>query len=216
MKDAILCTYMGCLLLSAVVAVAYNRSLGRWKLTIMSFYLPLIFIMEVYTAFRVHDGKSNDLAYNIYRPVTVVVFAIIYYSIPIMSRFRKMIIGITLVYLLLLVITFLFIVPIQRSNTSLTLARGACITFFAVFYLISLLLLDNIAEQKFWQPLNWVTIGVLVFYPVISISVGFQQYLYDNNATLLGFKLYQVIPRLLSIFMYGCFTYAFYLCKKKS
>lgn len=214
MKDAIFFTYMGCLLLSAIAAVVYGRYLGKWKLTIMAFYLPLIFIMEVYTGVRVDSGKSNDLIYNIYRPVTVIVFAIIYYSVPIMARFRKMIAGITIVYLLLLSIAFLFIVPIQRTNTSLTLARGACITFFAVFFLISLLLSDNIAEQKFWRPLTWITIGVLVFYPVISISVGFQQYLYDNNATLLGYKLYQVIPRLISIFMYGCFIYAFYLCKK--
>ena len=216
MKDVIFYTYMACLLLSGVTAIVYSRFLGRWKLTIMTFYLPVLFIMEVYTAIRAATGKSNYLVYNIYRPVSVFVFAVIYYSIPIMSRFRKMIVGITLVYLVLLVVAYSFIVSIEESNTSLTLARGICITFPAVFYLISLLLLDTVKEQKFWQPLTWITIGVLVFYPVISISVGFQNYLYDNNATVLGFKLYQVIPQLMSIFMYGCFTYAFYLCKKTS
>jgi len=207
---------MGCLLLSAVAAIVYSRFLGRWKLTIMTFYLPLLFLMEVYTAIRAANDKSNYLIYNIYRPISVIVFAFIYYSIPIMSRFRKMIIGITLVYLLLLVIAYSVIVPIKESNTSLTLARGICITFPAVFYLIGLLLLDTVEEQRFWQPLTWMTIGVLIFYPVISMSVGFQNYLYDNNATVLGFKLYQVIPQLMSIFMYSCFTYAFYLCKRKS
>jgi len=216
MKDVIFFTYMGCLLLSAVAAIVYSRFLGRWKLTIMTFYLPLLFLMEVYTAIRAANDKSNYLIYNIYRPISVIVFAFIYYSIPIMSRFRKMIIGITLVYLLLLVIAYSVIVPIKESNTSLTLARGICITFPAVFYLIGLLLLDTVEEQRFWQPLTWMTIGVLIFYPVISMSVGFQNYLYDNNATVLGFKLYQVIPQLMSIFMYSCFTYAFYLCKRKS
>jgi len=216
MKDIIFYTYMGCLLLSAVAAVAYSRFLGRWKLTIMTFYLPLLLLMEVYTAIRAANDKSNYLVYNIYRPISVIVFAYIYYSIPIMSRFRKMIIGITIFYLLLLAVAYSFIVAIQESNTSLTLARGICITFPAVFYLISLLLLDTVEEQRFWQPLTWITIGVLVFYPVISMSVGFQNYLYDNNATVLGFKLYQVIPQLMSIFMYSCFTYAFYLCKRKS
>jgi len=217
MKDAIFFTYMSALLLSAIAAIVYSRFLGRWKLTIMTFYLPLLFIMEVYLAGRVNvPGTSNDFAYNIYRPVTVIVFAILYYSIPVMSRFRNMIIGITLVYLLLIMVAYSFIVSIYGSNTSLTIARGICLTFFAVFYLVSLLLLDDITEQKFWQPLTWVTIGVLVFYPVISISIGFRSYLHDYGATLFGLKVYQVIPQLMSIFMYGCFTYAFYLCKKKN
>ena len=217
MKDAIFYAYMGCLLLSAITAIAYNRFLGRWKLTIMTIYLPLLFVMEVYLAWRVTiPGKSNDLAYNIYRPISVIVFALLYYSTPITARFRKMIVGITLVYLVLILVGYSFISSVYMNNTSLILARGICITFFAVFHLISLLLLDNVAEQKFWQPLTWITIGVLVFYPVVSISIGFRYYLYNYGATLFGLKLYQVIPQLMSIFMYSCFTYAFYLCKKTS
>ena len=184
----------------------------------MSVYLPLLFIMEVYLGWHLRQWptRSNDFAYNIYKPVNVIVFASLYYSLPIMSRFRKLIIGITAVYLVIIIIAYSFIVPIDVSNTSITLARGMCITFFALFYLISLLLVDNIAATKFWLPLTWMTIGILTFYPVTSISIGFYQYLRDYNATVFGLKLYQVVPQLMSIFMYSCFTYAFYLCKKKS
>jgi hypothetical protein len=218
MKQALFFTYISCLLLSAATAIIYRRYLIGRRLTIMAFYLPLLFIMEVYLAWHLHEwpDKSNDFAYNIYKPINVIVFAALYYSIPAMSRFRKLIVGITAVYLFIIIAAYAFIVPINVANTSITLARGICITFFAVFYLMSLLLLDNLAETKFWKPLTWITIGVLTFYPVVSISIGFYHYLRDYNATLFGLKLYQIVPQLMSIFMYSCFTYAFYLCKKKS
>jgi len=218
MKQALFFTYICFLLLSAVASIIYRRNLIGWRLTIMSVYLPLLFILEAYLAWHLHEwpAKTNDFAYNIYKPVNVIVFASLYYSIPIMSRFRKLIIGITAVYLFILIIAYSFIVSIDVANTSITLARGMCISFFALFYLISLLLVDDFAATKFWQPLTWMTIGILTFYPVASISIGFYHYLRDYNATLFGLKLYQVVPQLMSIFMYSCFTYAFYLCKKKS
>src|SRR5205085_12295501 len=152
--------YMGTLLLSAISAVVYRKSLVRWCLIIMTFYLPLVFIMEVYQALRLYIWKNpTAFVYNIYKPLSVVVFAAIYYSVPIMFRFRKLIVGITLAYLTVVVINYLFIVSIFQNNTYLTLARGICITFFAVFFLMGVFLLDKSAEEKFWQPLIWVTIG---------------------------------------------------------
>lgn len=218
MKQAIFVAYISCLLLSGITAVIYVRHLTRWKLSIMAVYLPLLFIMEVYLSWCLDHwpGKSNDFVYNLYKPVSLVVFAAMYYSVPIVARFRKMIVWIMSVYLVLNAVAYSFMIPIQESNTSLTLARGMSITFFAVFFLIGFLSLDDVEEQKFWQPLNWVTTGILLFYPVSSISTGFYPQLRDSAATLFGMKLYQIIPQLMSIFMYSCFTYAFYLCKRKS
>lgn len=217
MQSTLFFIYMGTLLASALAAIIYQRNLARWCLSIMVFYLPLVFIMEVYQALRLYVWKNpTAFVYNIYKPATVIVFAVIYYSLPPMFRFRKLIIGITAVYLIALVITYSFIDSIFANNTFLTFGRGICITFFGIFFLMSFFLLDNETEEKFWQPLMWITIGVLTFYPVISISLGLEGYLRRHNVTIGEFKLYQAIPRLMSIFMYSCFGYAFYLCRKKS
>jgi hypothetical protein len=40
--------------------------------------------------------------------------------------------------------------------------------------------------------------------------------LYAREATLYGLKLYQAIPKVMSLFMYPLFSYAFYLCQKKN
>ena len=210
--------YMAFLLASALVAIAYSRNLSKWHLKIMVLYLPLVFLMESYQAWKLFGlGKSTAPIYNIYKPISVLVFAAIYFSIPIMARFRKLIIGIVSVYLLVVLMSYIFIDSIfLTNNIYLTLARGICITFFCVFFLISFFLLDSFEKEKFWQPLIWVTVGAVTFYPVISISIGFHEYLRDYNATVFGTKLYQAVPQIMSIFMYSCFSYAFYLCKKKS
>ena len=209
--------YMGALLLSALSSIIYRKHLPRWHLSIMAIYLPLVFVLEVYTASRLYIWPhSTASVYNIYKPVSVIVFAIFYYFLPPVARFRKVIIGITVLYLLAVIFTYIFFTPLSINNTYLTLARGACISFFAIFFLMSIFLLDNPVEERFWLPVLWVTIGVLVFYPVISIAVGFEELLRNSQATVGGVKLYQAIPRLMSIFMYSCFSYAFYLCKRKS
>ena len=216
MEQTLKFIYMGALLASAVTAIIYRRRLAAWNLSIMTFYLPLVFIMEVYTGSLLSKGVPTAPIYNIYRPVTVLVFAIMYYSLPPMVRFRKWIIGIIILYLLAVPITYFYFDSFNNSNTYLTLARGICITFFGIFFLMSFLLLDNTTQEKFWRPVIWVTIGVLIFYPVISIALGLEELLRNSGATIGGLKLYQAIPRLMSIFMYSCFSYAFYICKTKS
>lgn len=179
-------------------------------------YLSLVFLMEVYLKWHpyIWPLKSTVIVYNFYRPLSVLFFACIYYSVPVMQRFKKVIIGIVAVYLFVTVLTHIFSTPISEPNIYLILARGFCNTLFAIFFLFSYFHLDNAALERHWRPLIWVTIGVVTFYPVISISLGFHEYLRDLDATFFDLKLYQAIPQLMSLIMYSCFSYAFYLCKK--
>jgi len=98
--------------------------------------------------------------------------------------------------------------------TYLILLRGFLITFCCILFLFRYFNLDNIKEEKFWRPLIWVTGGIVIFYPVVTLSLTFQDYLAAQDATLFGFKLYHLIPQVMSIFMYSCFSYAFYLCRR--
>jgi hypothetical protein len=204
------------LLCSAVMAIIFRKYLGGRRLTILLPYLIYVFIQEGVLDIGRKLGyfSSNSVVYNIYRPVTVIVFSWIYYSIPFMRPVRKLIIWLTLVYLLLTLINYCFIESILATSSYLILARGLVITFYGVMFLFRFFYLDNLDEEKYWRPLIWITIGVVTFYSVISISGSFQKYLAVGNSTLHGLTLYRLIPQLISIFMYGCFSYAFYLCKK--
>ena len=159
---------------------------------------------------------SNDLVYNFYRILTVFVFGYVYYSIPLMKPVRKVILWVVFSYFLAFIIIYSFFNSMPNSSGYLVVVRSIFVSSFAIFFLLKYFHLDNRKEEEFWMPVVWVSVGIIIFYPVTGISLGFQKYLADNNATFAGFKLYQFIPQILSIFMYGCFSYAFYLCKKKS
>jgi hypothetical protein len=198
------------------MAFVYRKELRSKNLYILLPFLILVFIQELIVNIGGLMGyiKSSAVIYNIYKPISAVVFAFIYYRLPFMSSLRKLIAGLTIVYLAMTLINYCFIESIFTASSYFTLARGFVITFFAVLFLFRYFNLDNVAEEKYWRPLIWITAGIAFFYPVVSISLTFQKYLAAEQATLDGLRLYQLIPQVMSIFMYSCFSYAFYLCRK--
>lgn len=210
--------YLASILFSAVMAVVYRKQLHNRHLSILVPYLLYVFIQEAALVIinQLYHAASNAVVYNIYRPVSAVVFFWIYYHIPFMKPLRKPMIWLTLAYLGFTLVNYCFLESILTTSSYLSLARGFVITFYGILFLFRFFHLDNLAEEKYWRPLVWITIGIVIFYPVISISINFQKYLAAESATLYGLKLYNVIPQVMSIFMYSCFSYAFYLCKKKN
>ncbi len=203
--------YFSTLLTSAVAAFVYRKHLETRKILIILPYLFLVFIQELITGFYYFD---NSIVYNIYRPVTTIVFAIIYYRIPFMQPVRKFIAGITILYLAITIANYCFFESIFTAGSYLILARSFVVTLFAIIFLFRYFNLDNSTEEKYWRPLVWITAGIIIFYPVTSLSLSFQKFLSEKNATLFDQKLYQLIPQVMSIFMYSFFSYAFYLCHK--
>jgi hypothetical protein len=130
-----------------------------------------------------------------------------------MSPLRKLIGGITLTYLFLLLTNYCFFESIFANRGYMTLARGFILTFYALLFLFRYFNLDNSEVERYWRPLLWITAGLAIFYPVVSISLAFQEYLVKRTPGDQP-RIYQLIPQVMSIFMYSCFTYAFYLCRK--
>jgi hypothetical protein len=202
--------------LSAAMAFVYRKYLRGRQLIILLPYLIFVFIQETSLTILTRIGyiSSTAIVYNIYRPLSAIVFAFIYYRIPFMLPVRKLITSIVIIYICITLINYFFIESIFVTSSYLAVARGFVITLFAILFLFSYFNLDNTAEEKYWRPLIWITAGVTIFYPVISISITFQKFLAASNATLFSQKVYQLIPQVMSIFMYSCFSYAFYLCRK--
>jgi hypothetical protein len=210
--------YSVSLLFSVVMSFTCRRYLRSRKILILLPYLVYVFIQEMTLDFFYYRNSftSNSVVYNIYRPISVIVFFWIYYNIPFMAPLRKLLIWLTVVYLTITLINYCFIESIFTTSSYLTLARGFIITCYGVLFLFRYFYLDSRTEEKYWRPLIWITTAVVIFYSVVSISLSFQKYLAAEKATLYGLQLYNVIPQVMSIFMYSCFSYAFYLCKKET
>jgi len=209
--------YMLVILCAAIMAIVYQDSLRTRKLGILAVYLSYTFLQEV--GLRVADHynlfASTAIVYDVYKVLNVAVFAFIYSRIPFLAPLRKLIIGLAALFILATLVQLLFPQTLTILPRYLPLARGLIITGYGMFFLSYYFRLDHRELEKYWTPVLWITIGIVVFYPVISISLAFQSELI-NFGDVYGIRLYQIIPQFMSLFMYSCFMYAFYLCKKKN
>jgi hypothetical protein len=209
--------YLSCLLFSFLIGFINRKALQNRQLSIMVPYLFLVFVQEVCVMIfrQTHPGQSTGIVYNIYRPITVCVFAWIFYHIQINQAARKPILWIVSIYLGAVVAIFLFVSSIRIYNSMLSLGAGIAMTLFGILFLFNYFDIDNDEEEKKWMPVIWITAGILLFYPVVNFAFAFYQLIVLKNATIHGTYLYNAIPRILSILMYSGFAYAFYLCRKK-
>lgn len=204
--------YLAVLLLSAVAGLLYRKHLKSRNLYLLPFYLLLVFLQELVAAIAVSTG----IIYNIYNPITTVFFSFLFTNIPFNRQSRKWIFGLLITYLTAVVVTFIFFQPIRVYNNYVFLTGSMITVLNAILFLFNYFKLDNRAEEKKWQPVLWIVIGIVAFYPVVNIAFSFYKYLVTYDATLWGMRLYRMIPQIMSIFMYSCFIRAFYLCQKKN
>jgi len=209
--------YLSCLLASAIAALLYRKSLKSRQLSFFVPFLFLVFIQEITLFFYNLNPpiRSTGIVYNIYTPVSTLLFSLFYSSIPFNSRVRTLIRTLIIIFLTATLITYCCIQSIYIYNNYISLAGGFLITLCGILFLFNYFKLDNHREEKKWLPVLWITIGIVTFYPVVNISFALYKHLLAYQATIFGMKLYKLIPQLMSIFMYGCFIRAFYLCKKK-
>lgn len=219
MKTIIPFIYHFSLLVSALMALVHHKALRSRLLSILIPFLLYLFIQEmgIYVYLRKCPSGSTGIIYNVvYNPLSAIVFVFLYSRIPFNKKAGRLLLFLLLIYLLTTVITLAFLQPLTTLNFNLSLMSGFVITCSGITFLFTYFNIDNTSEEKHWRPLLWITIGIVIFYPVVNISWAFHKYLLKYDATIGGIKIYQLIPQVMSIFMYSCFAYAFYLCKRKN
>lgn len=208
-------SYYVCLLLGIVLAVINRKELKSRQLIFFIPYLCLVLAQELVLDFIYTVGPTG-MVYNIYRLVTTCFFTLFFYRIPFITSVRRIILLLLGLYLIVCLVTFALIQPITQYNSYLSLAGGLVIVSCGIFFLFNYFNLDKPAEEKNWLPVIWITIGLILYYPVVNVSFALNKYILTYDATIFGILLYNAIPQLMSTLMYSCFAYAFYLCKRKN
>jgi hypothetical protein len=181
-------------------------------------YLWYVAVQEISLEILYDIGviKTTGIYYNIYRPLAVTVFFLIFYRMKINNAvIRRFMLRAYIIYLIFTLTTFILTAAWSGFSSYIALGTGFVICTFALSFLFNYFNLDNPVEETRWFPVIPITVGILAFYPVINISFAFYRHLLAAETLVFGTKLYNLIPKLMSIFMYSCFTYAFYLCRKK-
>ncbi|MET0463520.1 MAG: hypothetical protein ABW007_10210 [Chitinophagaceae bacterium] len=179
-----------------------------WYLIVQEIGVEILYTLKII--------KTTGVYYNIYRPLAVTFFFFTFYRMEINSDvvkkfMRWMYIG----YLAFVLLIFILTTALNSFSPYIALSSGFVICCFALSFLINYFNLDDPDQEKHWYPVVLITVGILAFYPVINIAFAFYKHLLAAKTLVFGTKLYQSIPEIMSIFMYSCFTYAFYLCRKK-
>jgi hypothetical protein len=66
------------------------------------------------------------------------------------------------------------------------------------------------------QPGFWVALGVSVFFSGTSVVFSLHDLISKEKLNLFGFKLYWIVPQILSVFLYACISVSIVLQKKTS
>lgn len=210
--------YLVSILLSALAATWYWKSLKKMQLILFVPYLWYVTLQEwaIFILTKLEIIYKTALFYNIYRPLSATAFFLIFHRLKANNPQTKTLIQQLYIGYVLFAILLLAIVPLTEMNRYLSLATGFVISSYALLFLFSYFNLDDSKEEYKWYPVIPISIGLLAFYPVVNISFTFYSHLLRSEALIFGTKVYQFVPQVMSLFMYSCFTYAFYLCKKRN
>ena len=216
MKLGLYIIYLACIFVSLAAAIFQRKELFKRKVGFFIPYLSYVFLQEITLGVvnYVNPDFKTNIVYNIYRVLTVIFFAAFFSRVTFMKKFHSAILWSAIAFVLISIVDHSFYEPITAPSSILNLIRGFILISYGILFLASYMQIDSPKLEHYWRPFLWITIGIVIFYPVISIVIYLQSYLNAMSAMLGPFKLYQLIPQLMSIFMYSCFTYAFYLCRK--
>ncbi|MBV9988650.1 MAG: hypothetical protein JO301_13310 [Chitinophagaceae bacterium] len=96
----------------------------------------------------------------------------------------------------------------------ITMIFDLILTIIALNYLYRWSLLDaNIFFVQ--EPSVWIAFGVVIFFSGYNIAVALYPYIIKQNLNVFGLRLYNLIPRLLSVVLYSCFSVAIVLYRRR-
>jgi hypothetical protein len=203
-------------LFSLVVAIIYYPYL---KGTVMKWFLPFlafVFLGEMYAKYVGYVlGKSNVGIYSFIAIGESVFYGYFFYTITAKEIWKKIIFILSIVNISVSVI-FFFLISHNPSYLIINLIfLSICFSFISLIYIYSKFISDE-AAYLLSEPGFWVAFGVTLFFSGVCVVFSLHDFTLKHNLTLLGVKLYHIVPQILSLPLYLSLSTAIILCKKKT
>ena len=208
--------YLYFILFSLVIAVYCYHGL---KFSFLKWFIPFLLItlftelVAVYYKYVL--DQPNGWLYNIYIIFQVLFSLYMYWQLKMRKPFRQVIAACFIIYSLLSLAVY-GRDGVQSLNVYMFLTGGFFVVLSGIFFLFNYFSLDNAGEEINLIPFLWITIGVLSYFSVLSITISLYKYILMYKLAIGGVELYNLVPRLMSIILYSSFAYGFWLCRKKS
>ena len=206
--------------LSLLVALFHYK---RLKETFYVYAIPFLFFVlyaEIGAAYyrSNHPVKTNHTGNtHIYLWISIaetIFYSWFFYQVATGYVFKRLV----KIFATMLVLTYLFLSFFYFSYVGayyiIMTVTGIYFTIMSCIYFYKLSI--NAGEENIINLASfWMATGIFVFYSGISLVMVLHEMLMRQNVTIFGESLYNVIPQVLSIILYGCFIAAFILCRKK-
>ena len=205
--------------LSLSVALFCFRQL---KGSIYFYFIPFLFFLvygEIGAVYFYYNVPESYLNGNTHIYLWISIFEIIFYSYLFYHFFsnklmKKLILAIAfLVVNFYLFLFFFYTVYVEAFYYVLTLV-GIYLTLLSCIFFYQLFQRDEEGEALS-SPDLWIVSGIFVFFTGTCLTFVLHKTLTGPDRWLFGQPLYNLIPQVLSIILYGFFAKAFMLCRKK-
>jgi hypothetical protein len=193
-------------LISIIYWRYYSKTFMKWTAS----FLGVIFIGELLAM----TYPIVTLAYFIISVIEAVYYGHIFYNLIEGKRVRVAIIVVIFVSIVCYVISYFFL----DTNMSMYFNSMALVLFGFLISAVALVYLYQLFDRKqtiMDEPGFWIAVGVIVFFSGISIVFCFYGLLFDKRLRFMGWPLYRLIPRVLSVLLYGSFIVSILTCKRK-
>lgn len=171
--------------------------------------LSIVFFLDILLLF--FSLKAANTFFYFFTAVDVITMTWVFASGINHSLVRKVIISLGLLFILLIAIDAFFISGLTNNGISNAIER--VLVFLMATYYLNKVFQEDIESNLFKHPLFWVCVGVIAFNLVGSFDMFSGPIMnYSQNLYL----QYYMFGLTVNMFMYGCFSYAFWLSKYNS
>lgn len=200
--------------LSLLISVIYIGKLRNHFLITFVPYLLLILAVELIAKYlAVNFHYKNIWVYNLLNLLSHSYYAFIFYCFAQQKIHRKVIVVLTITYIVSSLTYYLFTSFYEFNNVIISIG-GVLGIFLACLHFYYYLQNDNYVHERHFLSGLFIASGVLIFYSGIAICFSLYNYIRINDLRLFGDPLYRVIPRSLSIFLYLLISIAIIIWKR--
>ena len=203
-------------LVSLIITIIYYPYL---KGTVFKWFLPfllVIFLGEIFAKYQIYVLKTTTLkTYYLIVIVETIFYPYIFFGLCNYNLIKKVIAATIFVGLLIYFISFFASSSfIESFYFNITIA-GILLTIVPLLYVYSAIIADEIHKLTL-EPGFWLAFGVAMFFSGSTIVVSLHNFMAPRHLVFFGQNLHNIIPRVLSVFLYLSISISIILCKKKT
>ena len=207
--------YVYTIIVSLIAAILNWKYLFRAGLQSFIPYLLITLTAELMAVYHMYVlDASNGYIYNIYVIFQTLFFVYLFSGTGLKRSYKMLIRYSGVLYLVICLIVYIAFRSVFEFNRFIFIGSGLLVCIYAICYLFYYFNLDDAEEEFRQKPLLIITAATIFYFSVVSLTIVLYPYLAQMRTAIMGEKLYNIIPRMVSLILYSVFAYAFILCRK--